>query len=116
VGDHESIIRGLMRGRPPAAATARPVAPARGTWPRSGPTELQELPQRRGAAAQPGLRQTDVRVAPLDRAHGDPPRLAQRDGGSRSNSASVIKFVYLMAAYAWQAKLHRAESSTVART
>jgi beta-lactamase class A len=48
------------------------------------------------------LRQTDVRVALLDLSHGEPPRLAQHNGETPIYPASVIKFVYLMAAYAWQ--------------
>jgi len=48
------------------------------------------------------LRQSEVRVAILDLSHGDPPRLAHRDGETPIYPASVIKFVYLMAAYAWQ--------------
>lgn len=53
-------------------------------------------------AADPKLRQSDVRVALLDLSHGDPPLLAQRHGETPIYPASVIKFVYLMAAYAWQ--------------
>jgi len=53
-------------------------------------------------AGDPKLRQTDVRIALLDMSHGDPPLLAQRHGTVPIYPASVIKFVYLMAAYAWQ--------------
>jgi beta-lactamase class A len=53
-------------------------------------------------AADPKLRQTDVRIALLDLSHGEPPQLAQRRGESPIYPASVVKLVYLMAAYAWQ--------------
>jgi len=47
------------------------------------------------------LRQSDFRVALLDLSH-DPPLLAERHGHTPIYPASVVKFVYLMAAYAWQ--------------
>lgn len=53
-------------------------------------------------AADPKLRQSDVRVALLDLSHRDAPLLAHRHGETPIYPASVIKFVYLMAAYAWQ--------------
>jgi len=53
-------------------------------------------------AADPALRRADVRMALLDMSHGDPPLLAQRSGDTPIYPASVVKFVYLMAAYAWQ--------------
>lgn len=67
--------------------------------------ELQEFLDRSVEAleaADPKLRQTDVRIALLDMSHGDPPLLAQRRGEIPMYPASVVKFVYLMAAYAWQ--------------
>jgi beta-lactamase class A len=48
------------------------------------------------------LREAAVRVAVLDLAHGEPPRLADHHGDSPIYPASVVKFVYLMAAYRWQ--------------
>jgi beta-lactamase class A len=48
------------------------------------------------------LRAAAVRVAVLDLAHGDPPRLAEHHGDAAIYPASVVKFVYLMAAYRWQ--------------
>ncbi len=48
------------------------------------------------------LRTTDVRVALLDLTRGEPPRLAQVRGEGPIYPASVVKLVYLMAAYAWQ--------------
>ena len=68
-------------------------------------SELQEFLDRNVAmleAADPKLRRTDVRIALLDLSHGDPPLLAQRRGETPIYPASVVKFVYLMAAYAWQ--------------
>jgi beta-lactamase class A len=66
---------------------------------------LQEFLDRTVAeleAADPKLRRTDVRIALLDMSHGEPPQLAQRRGESPIYPASVVKLVYLMAAYAWQ--------------
>jgi beta-lactamase class A len=48
------------------------------------------------------LREAAVRVAVLDLAAGEPPRLADHHGDSPIYPASVVKFVYLMAAYRWQ--------------
>src|SRR5262245_29746843 len=48
------------------------------------------------------LRAAKVRVALLDLAHGEPPALAQYHGDAPVYPASVVKFVYLMAAYRWQ--------------
>lgn len=48
------------------------------------------------------LREANVRVALLDLAHGEPPRLADYHGSAPIYPASVVKFVYLMAAYRWQ--------------
>jgi beta-lactamase class A len=52
-------------------------------------------------AADPALRRAELRVALLDLTH-EPPRLAQYHGEIPIYPASVVKFVYLMAAYAWQ--------------
>ena len=43
-----------------------------------------------------------MRIALLDLSGDGPPRLAQRRGEVPIYPASVVKFVYLMAAYAWQ--------------
>ncbi len=48
------------------------------------------------------LRRAEVGVALLDLSGDGPPRLAARDGARPIYPASVVKFVYLMAAYAWQ--------------
>lgn len=48
------------------------------------------------------LREAAVRVAVLDLAHGEPPRIADHHGDAPIYPASVGKFVYLMAAYRWQ--------------
>jgi beta-lactamase class A len=48
------------------------------------------------------LRKAKVRVALIDLAHGEPPRLADYHGTAPIYPASVVKFVYLMAAYRWQ--------------
>jgi beta-lactamase class A len=47
------------------------------------------------------LRAAKVRVALLDLTHGEP-RLADHHGDAPIYPASVVKFVYLMAAYRWQ--------------
>jgi len=67
--------------------------------------ELQQFLDRTIATAEasdPRLRASAVRVAVLDLAHGEPPRLAHHDGTAPIYPASVVKFVYLMAAYRWQ--------------
>ena len=48
------------------------------------------------------LPRAKVRVALVDLAHGEPPRLATGTGRPPIYPASVVKFVYLMAAYRWQ--------------
>lgn len=53
-------------------------------------------------AADPDLRRAEVRVAVLDLGDPDAPRLAHWHGDAPIYPASVVKFVYLMAAYAFQ--------------
>jgi beta-lactamase class A len=53
------------------------------------------------AAGDAALRGLKLRIALLDLAPGAP-RLAHRNGESPVYPASVVKFVYLMAAYAWR--------------
>jgi hypothetical protein len=53
-------------------------------------------------AVDPKLRQTDFRVAVLDLTDQAAPKFAERRGRAPIYPASVVKFVYLMAAYAWQ--------------
>jgi beta-lactamase class A len=68
-------------------------------------TELQEFLDRTieaSLARDARLRAAKVRVALLDLAHGEPPRLAHYHGDAPIYPASVVKFVYLMAAYRWQ--------------
>ena len=67
--------------------------------------ELQEFLDRTidaSLAHDAPLRAAKVRVALLDLAHGEPPRLADHHGDAPIYPASVVKFVYLMAAYRWQ--------------
>ena len=67
--------------------------------------ELQEFLDRTieaSLAHDAPLRTAKVRVALLDLAHGEPPRLAANHGDAPIYPASVVKFVYLMAAYRWQ--------------
>ncbi len=101
--------RGARRAPVPAAATARraptPPAAASGS-PRSGrPPSCRHssiAPSTTCSPATPALRDAKVRVALLDLAHGEPPRLAHHHGDAPIYPASVVKFVYLMAAYRWQ--------------
>jgi len=53
-------------------------------------------------AKDQNLGRNKLRVALVDLGLGDPPRLAHHNGEIPVYPASVIKFVYLMAAYAWQ--------------
>jgi len=53
-------------------------------------------------AGDAALRRQTVRVAVLDLPAGGVPRLAHYGGDSPVYPASVVKFVYLMAAYAWR--------------
>jgi len=54
------------------------------------------------AARDPNVGRNKFRVALLDLSRGDPPRFAHWNGETPVYPASVVKFVYLMAAYAWQ--------------
>jgi hypothetical protein len=68
-------------------------------------SELQTFLDRTVEALEAGdakLRRTDVRIALLDLSHEDAPLLAHSRGTMPIYPASVVKFVYLMAAYAWQ--------------
>src|SRR2546425_11660874 len=89
------------------ASTREAATPTAGEWLDSirPSAELQEFLDRTtdGLRARDArLRAAKVRVALLDLAHGDPPRLAQFHGDAPNYPASVVKFVYLMAAYRWQ--------------
>jgi hypothetical protein len=53
-------------------------------------------------AADPALRRTQIRIGLLDLTGDGPPKLAHHHGYTGIYPASVVKFVYLMAAYAWQ--------------
>ena len=50
----------------------------------------------------PALRRAKVGIALLDLPKDGPPRLAHVGGNDPIYPASVVKFAYLMAAYAWQ--------------
>ena len=91
-----------------AAALARVATASRAAeWVASirPSAELQEFLDRAMADAlgrDARLRDAKVRVAVIDLAHGEPPGLAHHDGEAPIYPASVVKFVYLMAAYRWQ--------------
>ena len=53
-------------------------------------------------ATDPNLDEASLRVAVIDLQGKGAPRLAERHGDEPVYPASVVKFVYLMAAYAWQ--------------
>ncbi len=53
-------------------------------------------------AAEPKLRRANLRIALMNLRHAGQPRLAHWHGDKPVYPASVVKFVYLMAAYAWQ--------------
>jgi beta-lactamase class A len=53
-------------------------------------------------AGDPALRKQALRVALIDLPAGSAPRLAHRNGDSPVYPASVVKFVYLMATFAWR--------------
>ena len=94
----------LVARTAPAREAATPTA---GEWLDSirVSAELQEFLDRTidGLLARDArLRAAKVRVALLDLAHGEPPRLAHYHGDAPIYPASVVKFVYLMAAYRWQ--------------
>jgi beta-lactamase class A len=92
-----AIARAGDTGQSTAAqwlATVRPSPPLQAFLDRT----MDEL-----EARDPRARAAAIRVAVLDLAHGEPPRLAHRDGDAPIYPASVVKFVYLMAAYRWQA-------------
>jgi len=88
----------------PARAETRPAAAAWLATMRPS-AELQAFLDRTIDAAMARdhrLRAAKVRIALIDLAHGEPPRLAQHHGEAPIYPASVVKFVYLMAAYRWQ--------------
>ena len=89
------------------ASAREPAAPSPADWLatiRPSP-ELQEFLDRtidRLEAHDLRLRGTALRVAVIDLAHGEPPHIAAHHGDTPVYPASVVKFVYLMAAYRWQ--------------
>ncbi|MEB2286249.1 MAG: serine hydrolase [Myxococcales bacterium] len=92
--------RGAAAAPPPPAAAARQwlatIRPA---------SELQTFLERTMATLadfDPALRRAAVGVALLDLPSDGPPRLAHAGGDRPIYPASVVKFVYLMAAYRWQ--------------
>jgi beta-lactamase class A len=85
-------------GPPPAQAARDYLASVQSS------AELQaflDRTMRELLAADPALRRAGVRVAVLDLSGDGPPRLAHHHGETPVYPASVVKFVYLMATYAW---------------
>src|SRR5262249_30880486 len=101
-----AVLLGVLLGAAPALARDA-TSPAAAEWLATiqSSAELQAFLDRTieaSLARDARLRDAKVRVAVLDLAHGDPPRLAQYHGDAPIYPASVVKFVYLMAAYRWQ--------------
>lgn len=95
-----SSLATVARAAPPPASAAREYL---GTIQAS--PDLQTFLDRTMAtltAPDPGIRRAKVGVALLDLPKDGPPRLAHVGGNAPIYPASVVKFVYLMAAYAWQ--------------
>jgi beta-lactamase class A len=93
------------------AASQGGAAPDRGPEARAFLARIQPAPELQGfldrfmeqrLAQDPALRRSEVRVALLDLGDPGTPRLAQWHGEAPIYPASVVKFVYLMAAYAFQ--------------
>ena len=95
----------LLLGRVATASEDAETAAARWLESIRPSAELQEFLDRTvetSLAHDAPLRAAKVRVALLDLAHGEPPWLADHHGDAPIYPASVVKFVYLMAAYRWQ--------------
>jgi beta-lactamase class A len=99
------LLLGLLLGAAPAHAAERGPA-AREYLGRIQPSaELQSFLDafvQARLARDPALARSDVRVAVLDLTQPDEPRLAHHHGEVPIYPASVVKFVYLLAAYAFQ--------------
>lgn len=99
-----AILALLLAGRARAAERAPLDA-----WPNAPKIEISEPMQASLNAAiealieaDPGLESQTVRVAVVDLPPGKAPLLAHWNGDSPVYPASVVKFVYLMAAFAWR--------------
>src|SRR5215470_18714835 len=103
-----TVLLGILLGAGAGAALASDAAaPTATEWLASiqPSADLQEFLDGAVAASlarDARLRDAKVRVAVIDLAHGEPPRLADYHGDVPIYPASVVKFVYLMAAYRWQ--------------
>src|SRR5215470_10142655 len=103
-----TVLLGILLGAGAGAALAsEAMAPTAAEWLASiqPSADLQEFLDGAVAASlnrDARLRDAKVRVAVIDLAHGEPPRLAHYHGDVPIYPASVVKFVYLMAAYRWQ--------------
>ena len=99
------LVATLLLARAAGAAEAADTTAAQWLESIRPSAELQEFLDRTidaSLARDAPLRAAKVRVALLDLAHGEPPRLADHHGDAPVYPASVVKFVYLMAAYRWQ--------------
>src|SRR5262245_43474243 len=101
-----TVLLGILLGAG-AALASEAMAPTAAEWLASiqPSADLQEFLDGAVAASlarDARLRDAKVRVAVLDLAHGELPNLAQYHGDVPIYPASVVKFVYLMAAYRWQ--------------
>src|SRR5262245_59591549 len=101
-----AALLGILLGAGVALASEAP-APTAAEWLASiqPSADLQEFLDRTMAASlapDARLRDAQVRMAVVDRAHGETPGLAHYHGDAPIYPASVVKFVYRMAAYRWQ--------------
>src|SRR5262245_12957630 len=101
-----TLLLGILLGAG-AAPAGEATTPATAEWLASiqPSADLQEFLDRAMAtslARDARLRDAKVRVAVVDLGHGEPPALADYHGAAPIYPASVVKFVYLMAAYRWQ--------------
>jgi beta-lactamase class A len=98
------LVATLLAAQPPARTAAASLPPEYLASMRLS-VELQAFLDATVAslgAKDPNVGRNKLRVALVDLGSGDPPRLAHYNGEIPVYPASVIKFVYLMAAYAWQ--------------
>src|SRR5262245_33771110 len=101
-----TVLLGILLGAG-AALAGEAMAPTAAEWLASiqPSADLQEFLDGAVVASlnrDARLRDAKVRVAVIVLAHGEPPRPAHYHGDVPIYPASVVKFVYLMAAYRWQ--------------
>src|SRR5262249_12629362 len=101
-----AVLLGVLLGAVTAPAS-EVTGPTAGKWlttiqPSPALQEFLDHAITTSLARDARLRAAKLRVAVIDLAHGEPPALAHYHGDVPAYPASVVKFVYLMAAYRWQ--------------